>query len=161
MYRSEQRRPMVFRRLAPMCSVLFLCSSGEAVWLITQRKPACWIINFASPLPYFFFPLHIFLMRFLLPFFCLLFAKPLLPSFSLLWPIFLPMELTTSISHWRLVTLPSSQLASHLGWVYLFPLGLLCLRAGKRGRERERERERSEPREFELCCISSISLASH
>lgn len=54
----------------PMCSAEFLCSLSKAVWLITRRKPACWIINFPSPLPYFFF-FAILLMLFLLPFFFL------------------------------------------------------------------------------------------
>lgn len=41
-----------------MCCSGLLCSLGEAVWLITHREPACWIINFPSPLPYFFLCTH-------------------------------------------------------------------------------------------------------
>lgn len=85
----------------PMCSAEFLCSLSKAVWLITRRKPACWIINFPSPLPYFFFLCH---TPDAFPSAFFLFAKPLHPSFSLLWPTLLLMELTTSPSHWRLAT---------------------------------------------------------
>ena len=137
-----------------MCSARFLCSLGEPVWLITRRKPACWIINFSSPLPYFFPPLHTFLMLFLLPFSTVLFAKLLHPSFSALWLTFPLMELTTSIAHWRLAT-PPVRLASHLGWVYRLPPGILSVKAG----ERDRGREETDPGEFEHCWIISTSLA--
>lgn len=127
-----------------------LCSLGEAVWLIAQREPACWIINFLSPLPYFF-PLHIFLMVFLLPFCFVPFTHPFHPSFSFLWATFPPIELTTSITHWHLAVL------LHAGWLHTWGefisshWGFCFWKEELEGEEvdRKRERERGLDYEFE------------
>lgn len=147
-----------------MCCSGLLCGLGEAAWLITHREPACWIINFPSPLPYFF-SLQIFLMLFLLVLFFLPFAKPLHPSFPFLWPTFLPQELTTSTLHWRLATQPRAS------WLYAWGEFVsshweFCLKAGG-GRERERRRgnininmrEWMGHGELESCCVLKADLA--
>lgn len=117
-----------------MCSARFLCSLGEPVWLITRRKPACWIINFSSPLPYFF-PLctHFWC-------FCsCLFPLCVLPSFSI--PPFLPSG--SPFLPWSsLLALATDAWPPHLcGWLHTWGEFI----ASHRGFclwEQERQRER-------------------
>lgn len=139
MYRSEQRWPMVCKPLPSHVQPGFLCSLSESVWLITRREPACWIINFSSPSPYFFFFLctHSWCFSFCLFSFCL-WPSLSMPPFLSSGPPFLPMELTTSISHWRLATQPRA------GWLHTWGEFIssrwgFCL--WKQERERERARE--------------------